>query len=248
MNTFEGKVAIVTGGTSGIGLASARALAARGARVYISARTRDRGEIAAADSGERVRFVAADAASESDVRSLFEGVIGAHGRVDIVVASHGTLGVPGAVSEQPLADFRNTLEVNLVGSFLVARESVRAMKHGGSLVLVASTAGNGVHFPGVAAYAASKAATVALARTLALEASGAGIRVNALVPGGVDTPMFRTTMGSSPETAAHIAALHALDRVAQPEELADAVLFLAGDASSFVTGSALVVDGGMSVK
>jgi NAD(P)-dependent dehydrogenase (short-subunit alcohol dehydrogenase family) len=142
----------------------------------------------------------------------------------------------------------SVVDTNLIGSFLVAREAVRRMKSGGSLVLVASTVGNGVNFPGVSAYAASKAATVALAKGLSLEVAAAGIRVNALVPGGVDTMIFRSTMGATPESAAHIASLHALGRVARPEELAAAVLFLASDDASFVTGSALFVDGGMSVK
>lgn len=248
MSSLDGKVAIVTGGTSGIGLASAAAMAARGACVYIVGRTSARGEAAAAAAGGQLRFIAADAADEAEVRALFDHVVAAQGRLDVVVASHGTLGVTGPVAHQQLADFRATIDSNLLGSFLVARAALAAMTAGGSLVLVASTVGNGVYFPGVAAYAAAKAATVALARTLALEVGAAGIRVNALVPGGVDTPMFRSTMGATAESAAHIAGLHAIGRVARPEELAAAVLFLAGPESSFVTGSALVVDGGMSIK
>ncbi len=165
-----------------------------------------------------------------------------------MIASHGTLGNPGPVASQTLADFTAAVDVNLIGTFLVSRAAVRAMTKGGSIVLVASTVGNGVNFPGVSAYAATKAAIVAFAKTLALEVAGAGIRVNALVPGGVDTPMFRSTMGATPESAAHIASLHALGRVARSEELAAAVSFLASDAASFVTGSAMVVDGGMTTK
>jgi NAD(P)-dependent dehydrogenase (short-subunit alcohol dehydrogenase family) len=248
MSKFNGKVAVIIGGTSGIGLAAARALAAEGAHVYVSGRTKAAGEAAAAEAGKSVRFVAADATNEAGVQALFDGVIDRQGRVDIVVASHGTLGVPAPVAEQNLVDFRSAIDTNLIGTFLVAREAVRRMKSGGSLILVASTVGNGVNFPGVSAYAASKAATVALAKGLALEVAAAGVRVNALVPGGVDTQMFRSTMGATPEAAGHIASLHALGRVGRPEELAAAVLFLASDDSSFVTGSAFFVDGGMSVK
>lgn len=248
MGKLNGKVAIITGGTSGIGLASAKSLAAQGARVYISGRDRARGEAAAVEAGQSVQFIAADAANENQVRALFERVVREQGQVDIVVASHGTVGVPSPLANQQVADFRATLETNAIGSFLVAREAVNSMKTGGSLVLVASTVGNGVNFPGVSAYAASKAATVALAKVLALEVIDAGIRVNVLVPGGVDTPMFRTTMGSTPESAAYIASLHAMGRVAKPQELADAVLFLVSDDSSFITGSELVVDGGLSIK
>jgi NAD(P)-dependent dehydrogenase (short-subunit alcohol dehydrogenase family) len=248
MSTLNGKVVVITGGTSGIGLASALAFAAEGAKVYISGRTKAAGEAAALQAGKSVRFVAADVANEAEVQSLFRRVIDEQGRVDIVLASHGTLGVPGPLAEQKLGDFEGAVDTNLIGSFLVAREAVRCMKSGGSLILVASTVGNGVNFPGVSAYAASKAAIVALAKGLSLEVAGAGIRVNALVPGGVDTAMFRSTMGATPESAAHIASLHALGRVARAEELAAAVRFLAADDSSFVTGSALVIDGGMTVK
>ena len=248
MSKLNGKVVVVTGGTSGIGLASARALAAEGARVYISARRKDVGAAAALEAGKDVRFIAADAASETEVDALFEHVVAEHGRVDAVIASHGISGRLGPVVELGLADFRATLDVNLTGTFLVARAAVKAMRSGGSLVLVSSAVGHGVSFPGVSAYAAAKAGVVAFAKALALEVAGVGIRVNVLVPGGVDTPMFRTTMGATAEAAAHIASLHALGRVAQPEELAAAVTFLASDASSFMTGSAMVVDGGMTTK
>ena len=248
MSRFQGKVAIITGGTSGIGLAAAQALADAGAVVYISGRREATGAAAAAQAGDAVRFIQADASHEADVQALFQRVFDEQGRLDIVLASHGTLGVPAPVAQQTLSDFRSALDTNLVGSFLVAREAVRRMSAGGSLILVASTVGQGVNFPGVCAYAASKAGTVALAKGLSLEVAQAGIRVNALVPGGVDTAMFRSTMGATPESAAHIASLHALWRVAQPQEIASAVLFLASEDASFVTGSAFFVDGGMSVK
>jgi NAD(P)-dependent dehydrogenase (short-subunit alcohol dehydrogenase family) len=250
MSGIQRKVIVVTGGTSGIGLASARALAAQGARVYVSGRRSEAFSASVAEASDTLdlRFVRADVADEAEVSALFARVIDECGRVDGLVASHGTLGAPGPLAEQRLSDFRAAVDVNLVGTFLAARAAVRAMTGGGSIVLVASTVGNGVYFPGVSAYAATKASIVALAKTLALEVAPAGIRVNALVPGGVDTPMFRSTMGATPESAAHIASLHALGRVARPDELASAVVFLTSDASSFVTGSALYVDGGMTTK
>jgi NAD(P)-dependent dehydrogenase (short-subunit alcohol dehydrogenase family) len=248
MGKLNGKVAVITGGTSGIGLAAARTLAAEGAHVYISGRTKASGEAAALEVGTSVRFIAADAGNEAEVQALFDLVVREHGQVDVVVASHGTLGAQGPLVERSLAELRTIIDTNLIGTLLVAREAVRRMNSGGSLVLIASVVGNGVNFPGVSAYAASKAATVALAKGLSLEVAGAGIRVNALVPGGVDTPMFRSTMGATPESAASIASLYALGRVARPEELAAAVLFLASNDASFVTGSAFFVDGGMSVK
>lgn len=248
MVNFEGKIVVITGGTSGIGLASASALAARGARVYVAGRRPDAGASAVAEIGHGARFIETDVANEGQVDALFHQITTEHGRVDIVIASHGTLGRPGPVSDQSLEDFRAAIDVNLVGTFLVARAAVRSMNAGGSLVLVASTVGNGVYMPGVSAYSATKASVVAFAKTLALEVADAGIRVNALVPGGVDTAMFRSTMGATPESAAHIASLHALGRVGRPAELAAAVAFLSSDASSFVTGTAMTVDGGMTIK
>lgn len=249
MASMENKVAVVVGGTSGIGLAAAYGLADAGARVYVSSRREDAGRAAVDGAGGRdVRFIRADVTSEDDVEALFDQVVRQAGGVDAVIASQGVVGNAGPVADQKLPDWREVVDVNLVGMFLVSRAAVRLLRPGGSLTLVASTVGNGVTMPGVSAYSATKAAVTDLAKTLALEVADAGLRVNALVPGGVDTPMFRTTMGATDESAAYIASLHALGRVARPEELARAAIFLASDDSSFVTGTALVVDGGMTVK
>jgi NAD(P)-dependent dehydrogenase (short-subunit alcohol dehydrogenase family) len=151
---------------------------------------------------------------------------------------------PGIVA----GDWDDTLEVNLTSAFLGAKHQIPAMLQsgGGSVIFTSTFVGYTVGFPGMAAYAASKAGLVGLAQALAAEFGPQGIRVNALLPGGTDTPMAHA-MNATPEMLAHVAGLHALKRIAQPEELARAALFLASDAASFVTGSAMLVDGGISI-
>jgi len=251
MKRFEGKVAVVTGGTSGIGYATALELARQGARVFITGRQEERGVAAVAQALEAevdLTFVQHDAASEEDTRALFDVVREGAGRLDALIVSHGTLGNPGPVLEQSTADFRAVIDVNTTGSFMAAKYGLPLMRDGGAIVFVSSTVGSGVHFPGMSGYAVSKAALEALAKALALEVAGQGVRVNVLTPGGVDTPMFRSTMGATPESAAHIASLHAFGRVGRPEELAAAAVFLASDDAGFVTGSVLTADGGMTIK
>ena len=251
MNTHQNKVAVVTGGTSGIGFETALELARGGARVFITGRDAERGDSAvakAAESNVELTFVQHDAADEAQTQALFETVRQTTGRLDALIVNHGTLGNPAPVADQPASDFSSVLAVNTTGAFLAAKYALGLMGKGGSIVFVSSTVGQRVHFPGMSAYAASKAALVALSSALALEVAPLGIRSNVLTPGGVDTPMFRSTMGATPESASHVASLHALGRVADPSEIARAASFLASDDSSFVTGSVLTADGGMSIS
>jgi NAD(P)-dependent dehydrogenase (short-subunit alcohol dehydrogenase family) len=147
-----------------------------------------------------------------------------------------------------LADWEDTLLSNLTCAFLGAKHQARAMQQGGrgSILFSSSFVGHTATFPGMAAYAASKAGLIGLTQTLAVELAARGIRVNALLPGGTDTSMGRV-VASTPEILAHVRGLHALQRIASPEEIARSALYLASDASSFTTGTALLVDGGISI-
>lgn len=253
MAKLTGKVALITGGSSGIGRATAILFAREGARVVIASRRHKEGQetvkLVAKEGGEAI-FVSTDVTRAAEVDALVETTKQRFGRLDIAVNNAGTTGRLGPIIEQDEASWRETIDGNLTSLFLSARYQIPAMVAGGggSIINVASVVGNTVAFPGTTMYSAAKAGVVGLTKALAVEYAKAGVRVNALVPGGVDTPMFRSTMGATAESAAYIASLHALGRVAQPEELASAALFLASNDSSFVTGSAIIIDGAMSIQ
>jgi NAD(P)-dependent dehydrogenase (short-subunit alcohol dehydrogenase family) len=246
------KVAIVTGASSGIGYATARLFAREGARVVVGARGKAGidalvGEIAAA-GGEAVA-VAGDVKDEAYARALVETAVARFGRLDVAFNNAGTLGRLGPVPELSPIDWKDTVDTNLTGGFLAARHQVPAMLagNGGSIIFTSTFVGYTAGMPGTGAYAASKAGLIGLTQVLAAEFGPKGIRVNALLPGGTDTPMARVMTGT-PEARAFVEGLHALKRLAVPDEIARSVLYLASDASSFTTGTALLVDGGVSIN
>jgi NAD(P)-dependent dehydrogenase (short-subunit alcohol dehydrogenase family) len=252
MNTLDGKIAIVTGASSGIGRAAALAFAAAGAAVVVNARRLEMLERLVAEiesAGGVAVAVAGDVAEEAVARALVDAACTRFGGLDIAFNNAAALGPIGDATQIELADWRDTLDVNLTSAFLAARCQVPAMlaRGGGSLIFTSSFVGHTAGFPGMAAYAASKAGLVGLAQVLAAEFGPRGIRVNALLPGATDTEMSRQ-FASTPESRAHIASLNALKRMAEPEEIARTALFLASDAASFVTGTALLVDGGVSIN
>ncbi|AFL54639.1 NAD(P)-dependent dehydrogenase (short-subunit alcohol dehydrogenase family) [Sinorhizobium fredii] len=254
MSRLEGKVAIVTGASSGIGRAAASLFAREGAKIVIAARRGEAleqlvGEII--EEGGEAAMLAGDLRDESPNKALVDLALGRFGGLDIAFNNAGALGAMGEISSLSLEGWRETLDTNLTGAFLAAKHQAPAMlaRGGGSLVFTSSFVGHTAGFPGMAAYAASKAGLIGLVQSLAVELGAHGVRVNALLPGGTDTPANVANLpGASPETRGFIEGLHALKRMAQPAEIAEAALYLASDAASFITGTALLVDGGVSIS
>jgi len=252
MALLNGKVAIVTGASSGIGRAAALLFAREGARVVAGARRRHELEALVREieaAGGEARFVAGDVCDDTFAAELVDTACSEFGGLDVAFNNAGTLGALGASTDVPLDGWHRTLDTNLTSAFLAARRQLPALlaRGGGSLIFTSTFVGHTAAFPGAAAYAASKAGVIGLTQALAVEYGPRGVRVNALLPGGTDTPMGRA-MNPSPEAQAAVAALHALKRIARPEEQARAALYLASDLSSFMTGAALLVDGGVSVN
>jgi NAD(P)-dependent dehydrogenase (short-subunit alcohol dehydrogenase family) len=253
MTALANKVAIVTGASSGIGYATARMFAREGARVVVTARRQellDRLVAEIVDAGGQAVAVAGDVRDEATAKLAVETAVREFGGLDIAFNNAGSVGETGPVQEVSVAGWRDVLDTNLTSAFLGARYQVPAMiaRGGGSLVFTGSFVGYSVGMPGMAAYAASKAGLIGLTQVLAAELGAKGIRVNAILPGGTDTPASITNApGATPELLAFVEGLHALKRMARPDEIARSVLHLASDASSFMTGAALLVDGGVSI-
>jgi NAD(P)-dependent dehydrogenase (short-subunit alcohol dehydrogenase family) len=251
MSRLSGKVAIVTGASSGIGRATARLFAKEGARVVVGARRE--AELAElvreikTEGGEAVAL-AGDVQSEQYAQDLVFAAVQQFGRLDIAFNNAGTIGPTGPTTGIAEKDWTNALAVNLTSAFLGAKHQIPAIikQGGGSIIFTSTFVGYTAAFPGVAAYAASKSGLIGLTQTLAAEYGPQGVRVNAILPGAVDTPMYRE-VNSTGDQQAWMTNLHALKRVGKPEEIARAVPYLASDDSAFVTGTASLVDGGLSI-
>ncbi|MES2940000.1 MAG: SDR family oxidoreductase [Pseudomonadota bacterium] len=252
MHELTGKVAIVTGASSGIGRASALLFARHGAAVVAGARGKPGLDALVEEiraQGGKAVAVAGDVREEAFARALVDHAQEHFGGLDIAFNNAGSFGELGPTPGLSLAGWQEAVDTNLTAAFLGAKHQIPAMlaRGGGSLVFTVTFVGHTVGIPGAAAYAASKSGLIGLTQALAAEFGAQGLRVNALLPGGTDTPMARA-MNGTPEAWAGVEALHALKRTAQPEELAEAALFLAGGRSSFMTGAAMLVDGGVSIS
>lgn len=252
MGVLAKKVAIVTGASSGIGHAAAQLFAGEGASLVVVARRQaELNELLSLieGSGGHAIAVLGDVKEEATAQRAVEAAVSTFGGLDIAFNNAGTLGAMGPIPEIPVSGWRDAIETNLTSAFLGARCQIPAMleRGAGSIIFTSTFVGHTAGFPGTAAYAASKAGLIGLTQTLAAEYGPHAIRVNALLPGGTDTPMG-AEMNGTPEAMAHVASLHALKRIARPEEVARAALFLASDAASFMTGTAMLVDGGVSIN
>ena len=248
MKSLEGKIALVTGGSSGIGLATAKRFVDEGAHVVITGRRENELEAAATLIKKNVTTVVGDVSRLEDLDRLYAVVKEKHGHIDILFANAGAGTIaPLAVATE--AHFDQTFDVNVKGMFFTVQKALPLFKDGGSIILNSSVS-NVLGLPGFTAYAASKAAVRNFARGWALELKDRKIRVNCMSPGAIDTPALATTTGLTAEQAEQAVAQFTtqipMGRRGMPEEIAAAVVFLASDESSYITGIDLPVDGGMA--
>jgi NAD(P)-dependent dehydrogenase (short-subunit alcohol dehydrogenase family) len=246
-------VFVVTGGTSGIGRAVAERLAADGAAVVLGARRDDLGEQVAASiraSGGEALFVSTDATVEADVAALVDSAVARFGRLDGAFNNAGGVNASGEVHALESAAWHADLDQNLSSVFYSLKYEIPAIvgtAGRGSIVNNASLAGT-IGVPGLAAYGAAKHGVVGLTRAAALENASRGLRINALITGNVDTPLFRRLLGAAPEDRLDADSMNPTGRVAQPSEIAAFVAFLLDDQAAFITGAALAIDGGFTAQ
>jgi NAD(P)-dependent dehydrogenase (short-subunit alcohol dehydrogenase family) len=252
MNEFQGQVALVTGGTSGIGRAAAIAYARQGARVVVAGRRAAEGEetvrLVRAQGGEAL-FVPTDVAQAVQVKNLIGRTLEQFGRLDFAFNNAGIEQEPTPFLEQNEETFDRVMDINVKGVWLSMKHEIPAMLKSGGGSIVNTSSGLGViAMPGIEIYVASKHAVIGLTKSAALEFGKQGIRVNAILPAVIDTDMFQRFAGDKPEFRAQITALHPIGRIGTSEEIADAAIWLSSSKSSFVTGHSLLVDGGFTAQ
>jgi NAD(P)-dependent dehydrogenase (short-subunit alcohol dehydrogenase family) len=246
---LKDKVALVTGGASGIGKATAELFAREGARVAVADYSVDGRDtvLAIKNAGGEAIFVSVDVSDSGQVAKMAEAAIHAYGRIDILFNGAGVL-YYGTVLETDEQAWNRVISINLTGTYLCCRAVLPHMirQGGGSIINVASTVGAHDACANAVAYVTSKGGVTLFTKAMAIDHAKQGVRINALVPGATDTPMIRKAL--TPEALEALAASQPIGRLGRPEELAKAVLFLASDDASFVTGSAMYVDGGQTAK
>lgn len=244
-------VILITGALAGIGRATALAAAAEGYKVAVSGRNTQTGKALEAElraSGAQAEFIKADVRHESEVRALIDGTVSRFGRLDVAVNNAGTEGNPGAIVDQTPETYAATFDTNVLGVLLGMKHELRVMQPQGfgSVINISSTMGSR-GAANASLYVASKHAVEGLTKSGALEAAAFGVRVNAIAPGPVETDMLDRFTGSD-ERKARMVSTIPLGRTGKPEELANAILFLASDKASFVTGQIINVNGGRTAS
>ncbi len=251
---LENKVALVTGGGTGIGRASALALANAGAKVVVSGRREKEASETVAlikQNGGQATFIKADVSKEPEVESLVANTLSTYGRLDAAFNNAGIEGQVGKQThEQSLGNYQAVMDTNVLGVLLAMKHEIGVMlKNGGGAIVNNASVGGVIGFPGASVYVASKHEVLGLTKTAALEYARQGIRVNAVAPGGIDTPMpQRFTGGPGTDFFNQLAGMHPVGRLGQPGEIAEAVLWLCSSKASFVTGLALTADGGWTAQ
>jgi NAD(P)-dependent dehydrogenase (short-subunit alcohol dehydrogenase family) len=248
---MDERVILITGALTGIGRAAAVAFAKKGAKVVVSGRRDDAGEALVEELrsfGSEAEFIKADVRKEEDVRVLVDATVARFGHLDVAVNNAGTEGRPGAIAEQTADSVAATFETNVLGVILSMKHEVRVMREqgSGSIVNISSTYGHeGV--AGASVYVGSKHAVAGITKSVALETAESGIRVNAVAPGPTDTGML-TRFTGTPENKAELVTEVPMARLGLSDELANAIVFIASDDASFITGHILNVDGGHSAN
>jgi NAD(P)-dependent dehydrogenase (short-subunit alcohol dehydrogenase family) len=252
MGKLDSKVALITGGESGIGLATARLFVAEGARVHLAGLRKDLLAAASDELGaDAVSWSVTDVTEEDEVIAALERATDRFGGLDVLFSNAGISGPIVPITEFPTDDFRRVLDVHILGAFLMLKHGLPVMRDGGSVIITSSIVGLTSN-NGISGYATAKHGQVGLMRTVAKEAAARGIRVNTIHPGPTDTDFqrdieIRATGAAAEQAARRFDAMIPMGRHATPEEIARSVLYLACDDSSFVTGTTLSVDGGMII-
>ncbi|HEX4160370.1 MAG TPA: glucose 1-dehydrogenase [Rhizomicrobium sp.] len=246
---MSSSVVLITGALSGIGRAAAVSFAKAGHRVVVSGRKQDAGQALAGELralGAETEFVPADMRQEDDVRRLVDETVKRFGRLDVAVNNAGTEGRPGPITDETAENYAATFDTNVLGVILSMKHEVRIMKEqgSGSIINISSTYGH-EGAPGASVYVASKHAVEGLTKSVAREVAQSGIRVNAVAPGPTDTGML-TRFTGTPDGKTALVTTVPMGRLGLTEELANAIVFIASDEASFITGHVLNVDGGKS--
>lgn len=252
MNELKDKVALVTGGSTGIGQATAIAFAQAGAKVAIASRTPAAGEKTVSQikvAGGDAVFIKTDVTQASEVEALVDKTVSIYGRLDCAFNNAGIEGKLGAIVDETEDNWHSVIDANMKSVWLSMKyEIAHMLKNGGGAIVNNASVVGLIAMPNVATYTASKHGVVGLTKAAALECAKAGIRVNAVAPAVIQTPMLDRFVGGSQEAIAAFGDRHPIGRVGKPEEIAAAVLWLTSNAASFVTGQTLAVDGGYTVQ